>query len=84
MTGSINDFIADVNFLCTIRTKLATEGTSSVVYMGFASPGSAETAPAWLIKKIITTVDGDMSMLFSNGKAEFSEVWSDYLTLSYF
>lgn len=55
----------------------------TIVYRGEAAPGSAESAPAWRIKRIEFAPDGDVSETWANGAADFAHAWSDRGTLIY-
>lgn len=53
------------------------------MYVGESIPGTATTAAGWRIKKITELVGGDMTILWANGSADFTNVWDNRLTLNY-
>lgn len=54
-----------------------------VVYKGEAIPGSSESSPVWRISKTTFTGD-DIEKQWANGNADFVNMWSLRLTLTYF
>lgn len=61
---------------------LRLDDASPVTYVGEALPGTAESAPAWRIKKI-TETGSDIDIEWADGAATFTKVWDDRLSLSY-
>lgn len=59
----------------------------SILYRGEAAPGTADSAPAWRIKRIEFTPgpDGkqDVSETWAGGTADFVHAWTDHETLEY-
>lgn len=53
----------------------------TLIYLGEADPGTAESAASWRIKKIDTT--GDISILWADGNNNYDNVWDNRLSLSY-
>ena len=56
--------------------------TADLLYVGYAVTGTATTAPSWKIKKIETT-GGVTSVLFANGVADYTNIWSMRASLTY-
>lgn len=56
--------------------------STTVTYIGEAPFASDEAAPVWRIKKLETT-GTVMKILWADGNANFDNVWSNRLTLSY-
>lgn len=57
--------------------------SDTLLYKGEATPGTAETAAAWRIRRIELSADGDMVETFADGSADFSFVWADHAALTY-
>ena len=53
------------------------------MYVGESIPGTATTAAGWRIKKITEDVSGDMTILWANGSADFTQIWNNRTTLNY-
>lgn len=73
----------DGSLFLTDRTSTAMDGTTQYIYMGFAHPGSDETDPVWMIKRIAILADGSTASLFVNGHGTFDQVWNDHASLTY-
>ncbi|MBF0191986.1 MAG: hypothetical protein HQL99_12730 [Magnetococcales bacterium] len=69
--------------LLTSRSSSVTDGTTQSIYLGLAHPGSAESDPVWMIKRIAIQGNGDTVTLFADGQAQFNQVWADRATLVY-
>jgi hypothetical protein len=54
-----------------------------LLYRGEAIVGTAESSPAWRIRQVILSVDGDVSETWASGNANFDKVWADRALLSY-
>ena len=61
--------------------RLDTTSYSGIMYIGEAATGSLETVPVWRIQKIDLTPM--LIIKWASGNADFSNKWSDRLTLSY-
>lgn len=57
--------------------------SESELYRGEAAPGTLETSAAWRIRKIVIANDDDITETWADGNANFDNVWSDHLTLTY-
>ncbi|MEO5379029.1 MAG: hypothetical protein H7832_14805 [Magnetococcus sp. DMHC-6] len=67
-----------------LTTRIANDAYGNAQYIGKAAPGAAESAPAWMIQKIIYDVGKNpSSIIFANSKANFDQVWEDRESLSY-
>ncbi|MBF0401964.1 MAG: hypothetical protein HQL80_02530 [Magnetococcales bacterium] len=73
----------DGNQFLTNRTQTVTSGVVQYIYQGFAYPGSAENAPAWMIQRTTVAADGSTATLFADGQAVFNQVWTDRANLNY-
>ncbi|MBF0181860.1 MAG: hypothetical protein HQM03_17725 [Magnetococcales bacterium] len=69
--------------MLTDRSNTVMDGTTQYIYLGFAYPGSAESDPVWMIKRIAIFADGTTATLFVGGLATFDQVWADHATLAY-
>ena len=56
---------------------------TNLIYKGEAIPGSSISSPVWRIKKTTIAGDNDISDQWADGNADFDNIWSDRLTLSY-
>jgi hypothetical protein len=56
---------------------------ADVIYMGYAPPGTAESAAAWTIKKIDQTVSGITTITFAGGNAAAQNIWANRGDLTY-
>jgi hypothetical protein len=57
--------------------------TDTLIYRGEATVGSLEVDPVWRIRKVLIGIDGDVSETWALGTANFTNSWSDRLTLIY-
>lgn len=71
-------YIQDVSLMAQ---KSVTVGM--VTYVGYASPGTLTSAAAWQVKKIDNSTAGTTIVTFSDGNANFDNIFDNYLTLSY-
>lgn len=53
------------------------------LYKGEASVGSPDGNPVWRIRKVVIGNDGDVTETWANGNAEYTNRWTDRLTLTY-
>ena len=65
----------------TPRAKRVDFVGDTLIYVGEADPGTAESAASWRISKIDTTLD--ISVLWADGNNNYDNVWNDRLSLSY-
>jgi hypothetical protein len=57
---------------------------SDAIYVGYANPGTATSAPGWQIRKI--TYDGSSNatdVQFASGTASFDKIWDSRSSYSY-
>jgi len=59
------------------------EAGSGITYVGEATPGSANSAAVWRIKRLDESVATDLTILWADGNSSFDNVWSDRASLSY-
>lgn len=65
-------------------TVLGDTASSTVSYIGKATPGSATSAPVWQICKIVLDGSGNfLSQKWANGDGNFANIWDDRATLTY-
>jgi hypothetical protein len=57
--------------------------TPTLAYLGKAPVGSATSAAAWQIQKLVFGVDGDVTVTWANGSADFNTIWDDRASLTY-
>lgn len=56
--------------------------SSSVTYVGYASPGTATSAASWQIKKLNTS--GSVTTIYyASGSAAYNQIWDNRASLSY-
>lgn len=48
----------------------------NLIYRGEAAVGSAESATAWRIRKIVLDLDGDVTETWATGTAAFDKAWT--------
>jgi hypothetical protein len=58
------------------------EDTTNEIYFGYAIPGTLTSNSSWKIKKL-TKTGSDFNVKYANGSANFTNKWSDRLSLSY-
>jgi hypothetical protein len=64
--------------------KFAKDASSRIEYIGYATPGSAETDPVWFIKKLSYDAGGfQQDELFADGNASFDKLWTLRASYSY-
>lgn len=64
--------------------KFSKDSGGRMEYIGYATPGTAESASLWFIKKLTYDVAGfQTDELFANGNAMFDKVWTARTTYSY-
>lgn len=54
-----------------------------LIYKGQASPGTADGAAFWRIRRLTLGLDGDVLTHWADGNANFDNVWDDRATLTY-
>lgn len=57
--------------------------TDDLLYRGEAVVGSLESDPVWRIRKIIIGADNDVTEIWANGTANYSNSWVDRTTYTY-
>lgn len=55
--------------------------SDTVMYVGEALPGTATSAAAWRVKKVVSNAEGDLDKTWEGGTADFDKVWDDYASL---
>ncbi len=77
----LEEFVAGTNN----NDKRSSVASSTVVYRAEASPGSADTAPAWAIQKITITYGTTVTYqtAWAGGTKSFVHKWSDRATYTY-
>jgi hypothetical protein len=66
-----------------VETTRIDVASSTVTYVGKAKVGSSEGDPVWRIQKIISNAEGDMSILFVDGKSDSNSTWNDRAMYAY-
>lgn len=54
-----------------------------LIYVGEALPGSLESDDVWRIKKVTIDTQGNVSITWADGAAEFAHIWDDRLQIQY-
>jgi len=57
--------------------------SSTVSYVGKAPVGATVGAASWKIFRMTTATDGDLTIEYADGNANFDNVWNDRASLSY-
>lgn len=57
--------------------------SDSEMYKGEAAVGSTTASFSWRIQKIVFAIDGDVSITWADGNANFDNSWDNRLTYSY-
>lgn len=57
--------------------------SSTVTYVGKASPGAATSAAAWKVFRITTNAEGDLDLEYANSAATYANVWDNRASLTY-
>lgn len=55
----------------------------TLAYLGHAWPGTATSAAAWRIQKMVFGADGDVTTTWADGNTAFDNVWDNRASLSY-
>jgi hypothetical protein len=55
-----------------------------VIYKAEAAAGVADSAPLWRIRKIVLSVDGDVTETWADGNSSYNKIWDDRLTYTYY
>jgi hypothetical protein len=55
----------------------------STMYVGMATCGTVDSDPHWQIKRVVSAMDGDVSVTWAEGNDFFDNVWDDRAALSY-
>lgn len=63
-------------------TTLLDEVDEVTTYVGYAQPGTLQSASSWKIKKI-TTTGNDLEIEYADGVKTFTKAWDDRATFSY-
>jgi len=63
-------------------TVLVDEASSTITYVGEASPGTATSAATWRVKKILDS-GGSTTVSWADGASSFTKVWDDRASFSY-
>lgn len=57
--------------------------SDTVFYFGEADPGTSVASALWRIQLVTTQPDGDLSVQWADGTADFTKVWDDRLSYTY-
>jgi len=57
--------------------------SETLLYKGEAETGASESSPLWRVRKIVIGPDGDVTQTWANGNSNFTNRWTDRLTLTY-
>lgn len=57
--------------------------SATVTYIGKANPNAATSDPVWQIRRVTTTVGGNLSTRYADGNVEFDNIWDNRASLSY-
>jgi hypothetical protein len=59
------------------------EQSSTLGFLGEASPGTLSSAPSWRIRKLVYAADGDVTITWADGNSLFDNVWDNRASLTY-
>jgi hypothetical protein len=65
-----------------VHIELAYSG-SNLEYVGWSTPGTATSAAAWRIMRLVYTGSDVIRVEWADGDGEFDNVWDDRASLSY-
>lgn len=74
------DGIAEEDIVYAKRVDFVGE---TVIYKGEAAVGSADSAPAWRIRRIVLASDSDVTETWASGTADFDKTWDNRANYSY-
>lgn len=57
--------------------------SSTVTYVGKATPGSAKNSPVWKLQRITSDAAGNMQIEYPNGSAFYNYSWDDRTSYDY-
>lgn len=66
-----------------LTTLISYDGSGRPEYIGRAMPGTAATASAWQIQKIVYGASGPTSYAYPAGNNSYAYVWNDRATYVY-
>lgn len=59
------------------------EASSTVVYFGYALPGTLTSVASWKIKRLTDLGGNDFKVEYADGNANFDNIWDNRVSLSY-
>jgi len=65
------------------KSTITDEASATITYVGIASPGSDTGDSVWSVKRIDTSVAGEMVILYADGNSLEDNVWDDRAGLTY-
>lgn len=79
---SLYDYIKQSRLIQPDQAFRVDEASSTITYLGFAVPGTLDSAALWQIRKI--TVSGTITtQQLADGNANFDNIWDNRAALSY-
>lgn len=57
--------------------------SSTVTYVGKAAIASATSSAVWQVQRLTSGTDGDLTIEWADGNADFDNVWDNRASLSY-
>ncbi len=82
LTSSVSHPVG--TWIYPLTTRIDYQGGNAAVYVGYALPGSATSAPAWSIQYIQYDGNGNTtSTQWSTLYASWGDIWDSRTTLSY-
>lgn len=79
----LNHYISSFATDMLMTQKIAYDGSNRTEYIGFALPGTASSAPGWLIKKMTYGAAGATDIQFAGGAIAFTSIWDSRAGYSY-
>ena len=84
VVATIDNLSALASGSSAYATRIDDASSVGVTYIGKASPGSSAASAVWQIQMIDENGTPETTVItFADGDAEFNNVWSDRLSLSY-
>ncbi len=56
---------------------------STTSYLGVAEAGEAEGSAVWQVRRLVFSVDGDVTITWADGDSLFDNVWTNRASLTY-
>jgi len=78
--GNVSDGAAYQRFQKT-NESVRVDDAGTYVYVGYAIPGSAESAASWKIFRVTTT--NPVAIMYADGDSFYNNIWNNRTSLTY-